>query len=349
MRNANIEVLRAVLMFLIVLGHCCYTDTLRSMPIAQLIQTMTVFSVDAFVFISGWYSIRLRFAKVFSLCGVALYAAVVLFLLSPLARGAWRFSYSLGWFGNSYLGLMLLSPFLNAGVERLRSQGLVPILFACTVLIIFGWLPLSDLGINLRPSGCSSHTVCAMAYVYLLARCLALLRADERVGVGLLVTMAITSWTLMVGWVLAGHWFRDNGTVFGWLLRADGWSYLSPFVVLTASSVFLVFLRISIPCWLCRICSFLAPSVFGIYLYHSAVNPETSCAFMERLQQTEIAWMGSGVLSVAFVAFSSAVVVYFLGVMLDLFRRMSVRWLGLRELVDKVELHSFWREKEGKR
>lgn len=319
-------------MFLIVLGHCCYTDTLRTMPVAQLMQTMTVFSVDAFVFISGWYSIRLRFTKVFALCGVALYASVVLFLLSPLARGSWHFSYSLGWFGNSYLGLMLLSPFLNAGVERLRSQGLIPILCACSVLIMLSWLPLSDIGINLRPSGCSSHTVCAMVYVYLLARCLALLRVDERIGTRSLVAMAIASWALMVGWVLAGHWFRDNGTVFGWLLRADGWSYLSPLVVLTASLIFLAFLRVPINRWLCKCCSFLAPSVFGIYLYHSAVNPETSCAFMERLQHAEIAWIGTGMGSVIFVAFSSAVVVYIVGVLLDLVRRalvISVRKHGL--------------------
>ena len=53
-RDGNIELLRCVLMFLIVLWHCSMCSSATDFRVAKLLSSLPVFAVDAFVLISGW-------------------------------------------------------------------------------------------------------------------------------------------------------------------------------------------------------------------------------------------------------------------------------------------------------
>ena len=125
MRETNIEVLRCTMMFVIVLGHMCAMGPYAGNKFVHAVFTLSYFATNAFVFISGWYGIRFKPKKVWHLLELGLYAAVVNFLLSKIAIGEWSLMISLGWFGNSYLALLLISPLLNYGLDALDSRGML--------------------------------------------------------------------------------------------------------------------------------------------------------------------------------------------------------------------------------
>lgn len=52
-RDGNIELLRCVLMFLIVLWHCSMCSAATDSRVAKMLSSLPVFAVDAFVLISG--------------------------------------------------------------------------------------------------------------------------------------------------------------------------------------------------------------------------------------------------------------------------------------------------------
>lgn len=144
-RDYNIEALRCCLMALIVLGHVATGLNVGDANVRRLINATQAFSVDSFILISGWYGVRFSWMKVLKLCGLGLFASFVLFLLSPLTTYPWRFEYSLGWFGNSYLGLLFVATFINAGINGLRNESERALVVAWglyATLMFVGWFPL---------------------------------------------------------------------------------------------------------------------------------------------------------------------------------------------------------------
>ena len=162
-REQSIELLRIVLMTLIVFGHFVlfgYHSRINpdgTLNLSAYLPPLYLYHVDAFVFISGYFGINLKWRKVallivkmmiYSLFAIGLAILIMpdfKLTLSSLLSNVYPISACDWWFMAQYLFLMILSPFLNAGIEKLDKRQatiLVSVLylswFRCTsVLLLF--------------------------------------------------------------------------------------------------------------------------------------------------------------------------------------------------------------------
>lgn len=160
-RNQSIEFLRIILMTLIVFGHILlfgFSDSYDNALPCALLQPLYLFHVDAFVFISGYFGIKLNgggkflnlvlkmFIYSIIACG-AYFCLVSQFSIVTLLKNIYPVSACDWWFMAQYLFLMLMTPFLNAGMEKLnRRQSTILIavmyimsfrIFSCLLVFIY--------------------------------------------------------------------------------------------------------------------------------------------------------------------------------------------------------------------
>lgn len=232
-REQSIELLRIVLMTLIVFGHIL-GHGLGDTTIEMGGRTVSLFPlyfyhVDAFVFISGYFGIHLKWKKflllIFKMIVYSFFAIGLAVLLKPdmrmsiseIVHNVYPISACDWWFMSEYLFLMLLSPFINAGMERLDKRQatiLVGVLylswFRCTsVLLLFIYI----LGRYLRKYPCTTLETNAVKIF--------------------VCTVAMFFFLDMI--------FRANG-----MYPEKLYNYMSPFAVVPAVAIFYIFKRIHI-------------------------------------------------------------------------------------------------------
>ena len=157
-RQSNIELLRCVLMFMVVVSHFVDHNILeKNTPVelggdnfivSHLLNSLCICAVNCFVLISGYFTIKLSLRRILLfLIPIAFYQ----FLLSVVF---YPFNHSISispfryWFVSPYVGLMLLSPLLNKGLEQLSWKGLRNII--CVLLLLFVLPVISVSGQNGR-------------------------------------------------------------------------------------------------------------------------------------------------------------------------------------------------------
>lgn len=146
-RQTNIELLRIVLMSMIVLGHLIIHGYPSSDFVVHhglsdsnlwkvLAYVLCSGAVDCFVFISGYYGIRLSGRSLFSYVFTILFYAIGTYLpfhfyvlqksfVDLFSWDVFCLLFNMGgkwWFVFAYLGVMLLAPFINAGFEKLDRK-----------------------------------------------------------------------------------------------------------------------------------------------------------------------------------------------------------------------------------
>ncbi len=154
-RNSSIELLRFVAMFGILVIHTfghgsglnfdfiyglgSNWNTAGHLALFSLGET----GVTVFMFISGYYGIRLNLKKTILLVIMLSFYVLItglvegqsikgitLMMLHPWDNG-W-------WFVKSYLIVMLLSPFINAGIEKLREKQMRIVVLSLLFYTYFG-------------------------------------------------------------------------------------------------------------------------------------------------------------------------------------------------------------------
>lgn len=165
MRNMTVEYLRVIFIFLIVLLHILWKDYggVYLMPSNQSTEAyiqlgltnLTSIGVTGFILISGYYGVKLKISRILSLwIQTTTYALASVLVISiffggsfikktvdaplMLFDGCW-------WFVTDYLVLMLLSPFLNAGLDILNKRQLLFIIWVIS-FIMYGaeWFHAKD-------------------------------------------------------------------------------------------------------------------------------------------------------------------------------------------------------------
>ena len=229
-REQSIELLRIVLMTLIVFGHFVlfgYHSRINpdgTLNLSAYLPPLYLYHVDAFVFISGYFGINLKWRKVallivkmviYSLFAIGLAILIMpdfKLTLSSLLKNVYPISACDWWFMAQYLFLMLLSPFLNAGMEKLNKRQatiLVGVLylswFRCTsVLLLFIYI----LGRYLRKYPCTF--------------------IENNAGKIFVTSVAV--------FFALNYYLMNEGTYIQRL-----YDYMSPFNVVSAVSLFYVF------------------------------------------------------------------------------------------------------------
>ncbi len=255
-------------MVVIVLHHCCVHSSLTTTLPALLFFALTIPAVDGFVAISGWYGIRFSWHKFLKLWGIIAFYSVLCYALHP--KG-W-FIVSGGWFGGSYLALMLFTPLINAGIEALAhdKKRLISAWGLYALAITLKWIP-THLMTGVNAAGWGSHTLNTLLFVYVTVRVIRLLDwtwlMRQRLGWWLIGCAALLLASVPLKYFLWEMLGKSNLNCLGVLI---GQGYDMPLVWITAILAFLFFYKLHVPTRLAKVAAFLGPSMFGIYLFHES-------------------------------------------------------------------------------
>ena len=330
-REASIELFRCLCMFGVCLLHALdqggYADPHRGLD-----NLMTP-SVVGFLFISGWFGVKLKMKSVLKLVGIGLYCGATLALVYDcvylgkmdvvfLIKQAWMYCrYS--WFLWCYLAMMILAPLFEPlfdsrdGVRNKETlRKIIPVL-----VLVFGWsyaatkIPILK---NFTPNvgGFGGFGVLTFVGIYLAARTCRYYELDQWVK---------TKW-LWLSAALSGTacWFNFM-------------HYHSPFALIFAGSMFLLFKRLPIKNkLLSSTILFLAPSMFSVYLLH---NSTMGMAWMQSVEDKLIA---TAAWNYYLVCFLVACGFFFGGLILDfprrclMYKRVHPSVAGMQSLADQV-------------
>lgn len=280
-RQSNIELLRAIAMFLVLwvhadfysIGEPSYSDVL-SKPLDSslkiIFEAICISAVNIFVMISGWFGIH---AKVKGLCAFlfqCLFFTIGLFIVNIICGYTTLSGQGLlgcvmmtssNWFIKSYLFLYILSPMLNVFVETALRVVFKKVLIAYfTMLIVCGWLfPESVTYISL------GYSPLSFIGLYLLARYVNLYRPkfsnyvasmDICVVISAIVCVSAVCILLpLMGWEWAYPYAINRC-----------FSYVSPLNIIIALYSIIMFSKFHFKSKLINWC---AASCFAVFLFHS--------------------------------------------------------------------------------
>lgn len=280
-RLSNIELLRCLSMFMVLLLHSSFLAF--GMPDDRVVESTPGFwggmilqqgigivAVDVFVLISGWFSIK---AKTLSICSFIFQIAFLkcLSLGIMLFLGKIQFNKETitellmlnpgqGWFIKAYLLLYILSPVLNKFSENTQPKIFSNVLIAYWIfLFLFGWITESTTYIN------NGYSIVSFIGLYLLGRYAKIYQpkwsdysAKKYLSV-YIITVAFFCCTIFI----AGLFKLRHTDLIAWKFC----SYISPLTVIGAMSLLLCFSKIKLPYnkWI-NICG---KSCFSVYLLHA--------------------------------------------------------------------------------
>ncbi len=267
-RNLNIELLRIIAIIMVLMLHF-NADALHPDVIWQgktpfswlavdghLIESFCIAAVNIFVLISGYFSIRLSFHSVIRLylrcliIGLITYLAYVFITgdsisLSAIAGRFLAFTHNHWWFVISYLGLMAISPILNAGCAALDKRTyLYMLIMLSVVMLYFGWWKHMEATHN-------GYSLINFIYLYTIARYIRLHVPHDFV--------VMHRWLWFTLFIISGLCIT-----FGAFFYQDRlYQYDSPLTILSA--IFILLFFIAIPFHSNKV-NWVATSVFSAYL-----------------------------------------------------------------------------------
>ena len=276
-RDSNIELLRLVCMFLIVFQHCtslCAFPEVWDVSImssevcaASLSLGLTYIGVNCFVLISGYYGIKLKLKSALNIYLICAIYALIGYLLHLYIDGAhigkgilyssvFCISHSKLWFVKCYVGLMLLSPILNAAMDNLSKKMYQWVVVLLTILnVYFGFL-WKDAVFN-----ADGYTIANFVYIYMIGGYIRRYvdiewcskHRTENAGVYLATSILWAGSIVLQRYVPMPYeeWF---------------WGYNNPFTLIGAISFFMLFL--SIPKSYNKTINWLAAGTFAVYVVH---------------------------------------------------------------------------------
>lgn len=266
-RQSNFEMLRIVSMLLVLLSHyvptrenptaeSLYQNTLATLSTIEL-HSLSIVCVNCFVLISGYFGIRLNI-KSFNnyLYQIIFWSAVSVLTASVLGLGG---SLGLflkgivwGWFPWAYLVLMILSPVVNAFVEKCSVRELGRYLIVFYLLSTIGGYLLGCRDFLTGMSGLS------LVGLYLigayLRRCdFKLFSYSAKVNFAIYLILGIALLGVNVLLLIVG-------------IKSSPYGYLNPVVIVMAVYLFLAFAKLNIGS--IAIINNVAASAFAVYLFH---------------------------------------------------------------------------------
>lgn len=151
-RNSNIELLRIVAMFLVLIDHSGYmsinpptSEEAFSAPLLTLAryssQSFSSICVNVFVLISGWFGIKAKFSRIaeflfqcYFICFTAYFVLLAIGIATQMSISSWVNFLVLGdlWFVMAYLLLYLFAPMINMFIESLSQRQFLYFLLAFT-------------------------------------------------------------------------------------------------------------------------------------------------------------------------------------------------------------------------
>ena len=278
-RDSNMELLRCVAMFLVILVHTGFLSlglptqedvfqTPFSVFMRFLIQSVSVVCVNVFVLLSGWYGIQFNLKRLEGLLFQVFFFSILIYTcLSIIHPESYLNAKSITrifmlnsedyWFVKSYLLLFLFAPFLNAFVENKNNKKTIEYILCVFFLFqtIYGWISISG-AIELE----GGYSALSFMGLYLLIRVLKKYGHDISSHSGKLYIICFGGIALF-NTLLAFFLARMNLIVFGRIF-----TYTNPLVICQSLLLVFAFSQFRIKS---KFINWLAISCFAVYLTHA--------------------------------------------------------------------------------
>ncbi len=275
-RDSNMELLRLVAMFLVLVVHANFRALpvpgmthVHNNPSSAFLMFMTeafsIYAVDLFVLLSGWYGIHFKVKRLgellFQVLFFGLFAIGVCAIFAPeeLRHDVLSRLFIVGlndyWFIKAYVALYLLSPVLNAYVEKASARQFGWLLVGFYAFqFIFGWAYESTRWLV------AGYSLPSFIGLYLLARYTRLHPIKMwklNRWWDLAIYLAIVAFLTIAMFVIKQHAGRGGALYF----------YICPLVIMGAMHLLLFFSKFTFQS---RVINWLALSAFGAYLTQSS-------------------------------------------------------------------------------
>lgn len=266
-RLSNFELLRIISMLLVLLSHYVPTreiptveglvnNTIPTLCTIEL-HSLSIVCVNCFVLISGYFGIKLTIKSFANYLYQIIFwsgASVVTAFLLGLSSGLGLFFRGIvwGWFPWAYLVLMILSPMINAFVEKCSAHELGRYIIVFYLLSTIGGYLLGCRDFLTGMSGLS------LMGLYLIG---AYLRRYDCKLFGHSVKINLTMY-LVLGLLL----LMMNVMLLMMGIKSSPYGYLNPLVIVMAVYLFLAFAKLNIGN--ITIVNNVATSTFAVYLFH---------------------------------------------------------------------------------
>jgi hypothetical protein len=276
-RESNLELLRLVCMYYIVVHHILIhalhqvagygltVDLSKYTIISTILDSFLFVAVNSFILISGFFSIRLKMSKlihIYILC--AAYGALFYFLhlyldgqsigRTFLKQSLFAISHSDLWFIQSYFFLCLLSPLLNGSIDYMNKKQHLSVIIALTFLnVYFGFVWQNPI----NPDG---YNVMNFIFIYVIGQYIKKYISIQKLTevrnklIFLYIVMSVVFglWVLFVVFILKRS-----------AMSTISWSYNNPVIIISAIMFFCVFLTFN---FRSKKINWLATSTIAVYI-----------------------------------------------------------------------------------
>ena len=347
-RESNIELLRNISMFMILIIHANFVSLPRieyEELMANTVPSITRFffeslgivAVNVFVFISGWFGIRPRTKSVLSFIYQILFFLLgggILFILIGKATfsvdwllDAFQLS-NKDWFIKSYLVLMIIAPILNAYTNNAEEKTQRYVMIAFFLFeAIFGWVlggrrffvegygPLHFIGLYITAQYIHNQIGLETTPVFLKR----LFQMPKWADIIVFFLTVILNTSLVF---LGSEYFHNVRPFF-----RVAYAYSNPLVIIGALYLLLFFSKMDLP--YVKIINWLGASSFAVYLFHGEATIRSEF-FTPQVQWLYDNFSGIGCVGMIFMFLC---LVYIASVLVDQLRLLS--WNGLWSLHEK--------------
>ena len=274
-RSSNIELLRILSMFLVLMIHYIPSrtlpthDTLAHDTLGTLfdleLRSICFVCVNCFILISGYFGIRWKLKSFSNLLFQILFWTIVCPLLISAATGTFNLSEFFKtvylncfshWFIEAYIGLYVLAPLINSFIEKSTHRELGIFIIAFYVFsTLFGYL-------GKAPDINEGMSVFSLMGLYLIG---AYLRRKQN-GIFDLSKYVYLGVYLVTGFIMVA--IAALALKVG--ITASPYGYLNPLIILESIALFLFFKKLNIGSikWI----NYIAVSSFAVYLIHNDLS-----------------------------------------------------------------------------
>lgn len=273
-RQSNIELLRIIAMFLVLVVHANYFTLgsptyheINTMPVSSFtrifFQSLSILCINVFILISGWFEIKPTFKKFanfifqcfFFLGGI--YVICLCLNIVPFSMDGILGCFCLtpwNWFIKAYILLMIIAPIINVFVNiSTKYQVRLVIIGFFIFQSIYGWL---NGAVRFFESGCSTMSFIGL---YMLARYIKLY-PNKYTTQTKKCDFIIFSLIIFTQAVLAFMCVTNPNRIF---------CYISPLVIFSSIYLLLLFSKLNITS---KLINYIAISSFAVFLLHTNPN-----------------------------------------------------------------------------
>ncbi len=222
----------------------------------MIISAAVIICVNMFVIISGYFGIKLKLSSIVKLYIYLALIYVPLYLIRFISTHEFVFADFLGkffviscagYFIQCYFMLMILSPVLNAFIEKYRKRSLVWVMLFIMLEFWFGCvMEVDEMGYN------HGYSVIHFVLMYMIARCIKLYEDDIK---------KINQWVWVLSYLLC-----TVVIVICFMLGVKWcWDYSNPIVVISSVCSFLPFLY---KAYYNKVINWIASGTLAVYIIH---------------------------------------------------------------------------------